>query len=161
MSQPPDNFDALQRLLTLKRYEAPPPGYFNRFAGRVIARLEAEGGMRSPTWWQRWWEALNSPPALALSYGAVIVGLLMFGTGLLQSLELEADPALAASDSWLGPDPLSVADAAAPGAEVSMSPVIDPAGPASSFSPVLGNSAPPILFNPNGLRVERVHYRPR
>jgi hypothetical protein len=161
MSQSPDNFDALQKLLALKRHEPPPPGYFNRFAGQVIARLEAEGGVPSPTWWQRWWEALNAPPVLALSYGAVIVGLVMLGTGLLQSLELDADPALAASQPWLARDSISVAAVAPPRAEVLLSPAVDPAGPASSFSPVLGNSAPPFLFNPSGLRVERVSYQPR
>jgi hypothetical protein len=161
MSQSPDNFDALQKLLALKRHEPPPPGYFNRFAGRVIAQLESEGGMQSPTWWQRWWEALNSPPVLALSYGAVIVGLVMLGTGLLQTLELEADPSLAASQPWLPRESLSMAAAATVVAEVPRPPAIDSAGPASSFSPVLGNSAPPFLFNPNGLTAQRVSYQPR
>jgi hypothetical protein len=161
MSQSPDNFDALRKLLALKRHEPPPPGYFSRFAGRLIAQLEAEGGMRAPTWWQRWWEALNSPPVLALSYGAVVIGLVMLGTGLLQSLEPEADPALAASQPWLARDSFSVAAVAAPVAELPRSPSLDPTGPASSFNPVLGSSAPPFLFNPNGLRVERVNYQLR
>ena len=155
MSQSPENFDALQKLLALKRHELPPPGYFNRFASRVIAQLEAEGGMQSLSWWQRWLEALKFPPALALSYGAVIVGLVMLGTGLLQSLGLEPDP----SESWLAHDSLSVVAVTPPGAELPMSPAITP--PASSFSPVLGNSAPPFLFDPNGLTAERVTYRPR
>jgi len=161
MNPSPDNFDALQKLLALKRHESPPPIYFDRLASRVIARLEAEGGMRSTTWWQRWWEALNSPPVLAFSYGAVVVGLLMLGVGLLQSLELEADPALAASQPWLARDALSVGVAAHPVFELSQSPSIEPTSPASSFSPVLGSSAPPFLFNPNGLRLERVTYQPR
>jgi hypothetical protein len=157
MNQSPDNFDALQKLLAVKRHESPPPGYFNRFAGRVMAQLEAEGGMQSPSWWQRWWEALSSPPVLALSYGAVIVGLVMLGTGLLQSLEWEPDP----GESWRAPDSLSVAAVATPLAEGPISPAIDPVGPASSFSPVLGNSAPPFLFNPNGLSVRPASYQPR
>ena len=161
MNQPPDNFDALRKLLALKRHESPPPAYFDRLAGLVIARLEAEEGMRSPNWWQRWWEALNSPPVVALSYGAAVVGLVMLGTGLLQSLELEADPALAASQPWFVRDSLPAVFAAKPFADAPMFSAIEMNNSESSFNPVLGNSAPTFLFNPSGMSVERVSYQPR
>ena len=41
MSEQEQNFDALKRLLKLKRHEVPPPGYFNGFSGSVIARIRA------------------------------------------------------------------------------------------------------------------------
>ena len=46
MNDERENFDALQRLLKVKRYEQPPPRYFNEFSGQVLARISAgeQGG---------------------------------------------------------------------------------------------------------------------
>ena len=41
MNESKVNFGELKRLLKLKRYEVPPPGYFNSFSDDVIARIRA------------------------------------------------------------------------------------------------------------------------
>jgi hypothetical protein len=41
MSEIPDDFKNLRRLLKLKQHEVPPPGYFNMLAGDVISRIRA------------------------------------------------------------------------------------------------------------------------
>lgn len=46
MENRPDEFDSLRRLLTLKRHEAPPPGFFERLPGQIMARIERQPSSR-------------------------------------------------------------------------------------------------------------------
>ncbi len=83
-----ENFDQLCRLLALKRYEQPPPRYFNDFSSRVIARVRAgEAGGREATldggdvgsWLMRLWSLIEAKPMLPGAIGVAICALLVFG----------------------------------------------------------------------------------
>ncbi len=71
----PDNFDSLEKLLRLKRYEQPPPRYFSTFSGRVISRIEA--GEARTTWWERL--GFDLRPAFAAAAGMLACGLVVYG----------------------------------------------------------------------------------
>src|SRR5262245_41113402 len=89
MNPSPEEFDRLRKLLTLKRREQAPPGYFNHFSDKIIARIEAEGLSGRVPWWQRLFPQLDAKPVLACAYGLVIMGLLAIGVGVSQSLDTE------------------------------------------------------------------------
>lgn len=83
-----ENFEQLQRLLAIKKHELPPPGYFNRFSGEVIARIREERHASSNAlsrlqseapWLVRLWQALESKPAFAGAFGAAVCALLLGG----------------------------------------------------------------------------------
>lgn len=83
-----EHVPAVPRLLALKRHEQPPPGYFDRFSGQVIARIRA--GERAPdslwerlavdvSWVQRLWAAFETKPLLAGAFGVTVCGLITAG----------------------------------------------------------------------------------
>lgn len=88
MSREQENFGALRRLLALKRYEQPPPRYFNDFSQQVVARIRAgdmgdEAGVErwfwEVPWLQRLWVAFETKPLLAGCFGAAVCALLVGG----------------------------------------------------------------------------------
>lgn len=72
-----ENFDQLRKLLALKRYEQPPPGYFQSFSSKVLARIEAAEAAGSFSWWGRL--GLDFKPALMCALGVVVCALLSLG----------------------------------------------------------------------------------
>lgn len=108
MDPSPENPDKLRRLLALKRYEQPPPGYFDQLAGTIMRRLEAGEGVRAGAWeaaaWEapwlyRLWEALFGRPALTASLSVAACGLIVAGVLYAERVELPSltEPGLAAA----------------------------------------------------------------
>jgi hypothetical protein len=88
MDQDSQDFESLRRLLALKRYEQPPPGYFNHFSVEVIARIKGGEGAHENVmerlfweapWLQRLWAALETKPVMAGAFGAAVCALLVAG----------------------------------------------------------------------------------
>jgi hypothetical protein len=87
------DFAKLQQLLKLKRYETPPPRYFNDFSGQVTSRIRAgkTGGryesfdniVAQTPWLHRVWQLLERQPALSGAVAAVVCGLSVAGVFLL------------------------------------------------------------------------------
>src|SRR6266566_5453714 len=105
MNPSPEEFDQLKKLLALKRNELPPPGFFNHFSDKVIARIEAEGLIMRTSWWQRLFPELDAKPVLACAYGLVITGLLVVGLGISGSLEPEEGAAPTLGSPWFAQTP--------------------------------------------------------
>ena len=106
------DFDKLRTLLTLKNHEQPPPGYFNRLPGKILARIEASELASQSTWWDWLVARFDARPILACAYGFTISGLLLMGFRLSQVLQADAKAETGAPSlggGWLAaaPDPIT------------------------------------------------------
>ncbi|MGC3959489.1 MAG: hypothetical protein QM813_16545 [Verrucomicrobiota bacterium] len=99
------DFEKLQQLLKLKRYEQPHPRYFKDLSGQVTARLRAgetarldnfEEAMTQAPWLQRLWAAIERRPALSGLVSAGMCGLLLVGGFLAGKPSFQ--PGLAANE---------------------------------------------------------------
>jgi hypothetical protein len=155
MNSSPENQDLIRKLLAIKRYEQPPPGYFESFSHKVIARIEAPSTSAALPWWRQWFAGLAEQPLLASTYGMLFAGLLVVAVGLAQSsTEEDPDLSLAVGLSPLGSYSYSLMDDAAP-SEIPLRPVSENSTLPSSMRSV----ASPFLFLPVG-SVEPVGYQP-
>ena len=120
MTQDPQQFEQLRRLLALKRHEQPPPGYFNNFSRQVIVRIKA-GETGAPThvlervfweapWLQRLLAAFEARPIVASACGVAVCGLML--TGLLYTDKTDVTPMAL----------VPAADSSFPGAMTSLAP---------------------------------------
>ena len=159
MNPAPEEFDRLRKLLALKRHEQPPPGHFNHFSDKIIARIEAEGLCARNLWWQRLFKEWDAKPVLACAYGLVIMGLLAIGVGVSQSLDTEETAAPNLGRPWFAQAPAS--DAVLPvSVTVAQASLAGQTNPASSVNPVISSGAPSFLFDVNRLKsdVEQVKH---
>jgi len=101
-----NDFEQLRRLLALKRHEQPPPGYFDNFSRKVIARIEAGEYTRASAierllgeapWMRRIWAAFRSQPVLSGVFGAAVSALVVFGVIFADKADIS--PVSLASDS--------------------------------------------------------------
>jgi len=75
-----DGFEGVRKLLALKKYEKPPPRYFQDFSDKVIARIQAEEEARLRPWWQRLGlDFVSLKPAFAGAFGLMLSAGVVFG----------------------------------------------------------------------------------
>ncbi len=153
MSPEQDNFESLRRLLVLKRYEQPPPGYFNGFSRDVLARIRAGERVDEPDtlerlyaeapWLRRLLSALEARPIWAGAFGVAVCGLLVAGIVYSESPDTGAVAHLQTPDAAFLPQAVQVA-----ASEPTMNASIDIAPPSALVSPgaVLNSEAAPSLF---------------
>ena len=63
MNPEQDNFESLRRLLVLKRYEQPPPGYFEGFSRHITLRLSTGDLAETPRGLERLLSEIPVAPA--------------------------------------------------------------------------------------------------
>jgi hypothetical protein len=83
MSQSPEEFEDVRRLLSLKRHEIPPPGYFERFSGQVMARIDREEALAAQPWWSSLLASLGWQRLLAAANLAALAGVGIIGVTLV------------------------------------------------------------------------------
>jgi len=74
MDSPEPELPEVARLLALKRYELPPPGFHPRFRMRVMARIEAERRRMSRPWWNRVFAEFNWQRGMAVADAMALAG---------------------------------------------------------------------------------------
>jgi hypothetical protein len=140
MSSPFDQFEDVQRLISCKRYEQPPPGYFNRFSAQVLARIETEEAFERSSWRSRLIARFDAKPVLVCAYGLAASGLLFFGFHLSEAFEAEVSGSPALTRAWFATSPTGSALLS------------------QDFAGTAGDSTEPLLLSPpkQALRVEPV-----
>jgi hypothetical protein len=104
MNENENNFESLRRLLVLKRYETPPPGYFNYFSRQVLQRIRAGDTGKSANWVEElfgqapWLEKLlqvfNVKPVFASAFAVALCLLLFLGIIYTERPDLTSQPIL-------------------------------------------------------------------
>jgi hypothetical protein len=117
-----EEFEALRRLLKLKRYEQPPRRYFEEFPRQVRIQIKAGRLAEPENFWERltWevpWlprliESLYTRPALAMSFGGAVCALLI--AGLIYSENVEYNPPKPVTFVPVAETPVAPAPPAAP-----------------------------------------------
>jgi hypothetical protein len=121
MNSGPEKFEALRKLMALKRHEQPPPEYMHQLPDTIITRIERGEGQLNL--WDKFTANFSLRPSLAYAFGLTVCGALGLSAGYMvrqemlrtgdSSLEatLRAPPVdTFASQSKPAPAPLHVAN---------------------------------------------------
>lgn len=150
-----ENQEKIEKLLSWKRHEQPPPGYFNTFSARVVARIESEELAATKSWWH-WLAGTFAKPAMACAYGMALGAVLVAGVSLTQDMQVQGTDktkAVAGQYQWHTEEvaPMQAA-----------SPVTGHTGLAkslvSSVDPAIDSGPPSFLFNGSGVKAQFANF---
>ena len=159
MNENESNFESLRRLLVLKRYETPPPGYFNYFSSQVVQRIRAGDPGTSANWveelfGQATWlgklvQVFDVKPVFAGAFAGALCLLLFLGIIYADRPDLTSQPVLqaaitATSLAAVSPSLLQSADQV--GIVSSTNPVLS-LQPVASFFGQQTSLAQPVSFS--------------
>jgi hypothetical protein len=104
MSPLPEEFEELRKLLRIKRYEQPPPRFFNEFSARVLDRIEAESASTAKAgtlageapWLVRMLKLLETNSLVAGGFATAVCAMLIGGIVYSESVD-QATTAVAAA----------------------------------------------------------------
>ena len=140
MNENENNFESLRRLMVLKRYETPPPGYFNYFSSQVLQRIRAGDPGTSAGWVEelfgqapwlgRLLHTFDVKPVFASAFAGALCLLLFLGIIYAERPDLAPQPVLQAAAA-------TTTTASLTAVSPSLSQSADPMGIVSSTSPVL------------------------
>jgi hypothetical protein len=142
-SENSENFEALRKIMAVKRHEQPPPGYMHYLPGRIMSRIEHGDGQL--TFWERISSSFVLRPSLAYAFGLTVCGAVALSA--VYTVQRDHEPVQAMN----GPTPGFGSRAIALG-EASTSPVFQ--NPPLHVANWLGNTNPatfssePSLFAP-------------
>ena len=164
MKENDNNFTDLIRLLALKRHETPPPGFYNRLSGEVIARIRegrnAQGDaagrwLDEAPWLLRILETLQGKPLFAGSFASALFLVIVLGVAYAEHGESTALPLMQLSagttpfTTTTASDLSHAADSGALAINNSTNPVLSVQAAPSLFDQI-PYSSQPASFTPNG-----------
>jgi hypothetical protein len=154
MSTGTEDFEKLRKLLKLKRYEQPPPGYFNNFSNLVINRIErGERGFQEVTlpWVANIFRFFQSSPVFSGLFGAALCALVIYGVaGAHHPSRIEGEPLASAASVTVDSGASAVELSASARPERSTDPMIGASVFNSPFAANNANpSARPVSFTPD------------
>ncbi|MEO7298401.1 MAG: hypothetical protein ABI042_07480 [Verrucomicrobiota bacterium] len=159
MNSEQENFEALRKLLALKKYENPPPGYFANLPGQIWKKIKREP---APSFWSQFIGNWGLHPAVAYSFGLLACGVLFFG--IVATLKTESTQSIQSAQSI----PRAVLTETAPvipaklatldGVGMTLAPYRSPQF--ASTNPVMSSDPRSSLFSGLKLRTEQVEYSP-
>jgi len=156
MNSSDQEFEQLRKLLKVKRYEQPPPGYFNRFSDRIINRLEREAEVLQKEGLAGWLGALRRVLAEnPISAGIFAVcGITMVLVGNSQYLDKAIASGDGSSVQFAGAGDRNVVGSSAPHSGLAIA-ALPAETMVSSVNPVFMNASDSLLSQ---LNVQPVSY---